>query len=48
MFLNGILYNSEAWHSVSEEEIKTLETVDEHLLRAIVKGHAKNLKCFNN
>ena len=41
MFLNGILYNSEAWHSVSEEEIRTLETVDEHLLRAIVKGHAK-------
>ena len=23
MFLNGILYNSEAWHSISEEEIKT-------------------------
>ena len=41
MFLNGILYNSEAWHSISEEEIKTLETVDEHLLRGIVKGHAK-------
>ena len=41
MLLNGILFNSEAWHSVSETEIRMLETVDEHLLRAIVKGHAK-------
>jgi hypothetical protein len=35
MLLNGILYNSEAWHSVTETEIRMLETVDEHLLRAI-------------
>ena len=41
MLLNGILYNSEAWHSVTEAEIKILETVDEHLLRALVKGHSK-------
>ena len=41
MLLNGILYNSEAWHSISEAEIRLLETVDEHLLRALVKGHAK-------
>ena len=32
MLLNGILYNSEAWHALSETEIKILETVDEHLL----------------
>ena len=36
MLLNGILYNSEA-----ETEIKILETVDEHLLRSLVKGHSK-------
>ena len=41
MFLNGILYNSEAWHSLTEKDIKMLETVDEHLLRSLVKGHAK-------
>ena len=41
MLLNGILFNSEAWHSVSEMEIKMLESVDEHLLRSLVKGHAK-------
>ena len=41
MLLNGILYNSEAWHSVIEVELRQLETVDEHLLRALVKGHIK-------
>ena len=41
MLLNGILYNSEALHSLSEAEIKTMETVDEHLLRSLVQGHAK-------
>ena len=41
MLLNGILYNSEAWHALSETEIKILETVDEHLLRSLVKGHSK-------
>ena len=41
MLLNGILYNSEAWHSVTEVELRQLETVDEHLLRALVKGHSK-------
>ena len=38
---SGILYNSEAWHSLSETEIRILETVDEHLLRSLVRGHAK-------
>ena len=41
MLLNGILYNSEAWHSLSETEVRIFETVDEHLLRSLVKGHAK-------
>ena len=36
MLINGILYNSEAWHSISEAEIRLLEAVDEHLLRALV------------
>ena len=41
MLINGMLYNSEAWHAVSEVEIKMLEAVDETLLRALVKGHSK-------
>ena len=41
MLLNGVLFNSEAWHAISENEIKLLEAVDEHLLRSLVGGHAK-------
>jgi hypothetical protein len=41
MLLNGMLFNSEAWHSISEHELKMLEKVDEHLLRSLVQGHAK-------
>ena len=41
MLLIGMLYKSEAWHAISEEEIRMLETVDEHLLRSLVNGHSK-------
>ena len=41
MFLNGVLFNSEAWHDVSDDDLKALETIDEHLLRSLVDGHAK-------
>ena len=41
MLLNGILYNSEAWHSLTEKDIRSLEAVDEYLLRSLVKGHSK-------
>ena len=41
MLLNGLLFNSEAWHDITEAEIKLLEAVDEHLLRSLVGGHAK-------
>ena len=32
MLLNGILYNSEALHSLTEADIRLLESVDEYLL----------------
>ena len=41
MLLNGILYNSEAWHNITNEEVKMLEKVDEYLLRSLVKAHCK-------
>ena len=41
MLLNGILFNSEAWHDISEDEIRKLEKVDEYLLRSLVKAHSK-------
>ena len=33
MLINGILYNSEAWHGVSTADVAALERVDEALLR---------------
>ena len=41
MLLNGILYNSEAWHGISEKDISVLEKVDEALLRGILSAHPK-------
>ena len=41
MLINGMLYNSEAWHAITEAQIRILVTVDESLLRALVNEHAK-------
>ena len=41
MLVNGILYNSEAWHSVSLKDIESLEKIDEALLRFLLNSHAK-------
>ena len=41
MLLNGVLFNSEAWHSVDDKPIRKLEVVDEHLLQSLVQGHSK-------
>ena len=41
MLLNGVLFNSEAWHGVSLDDIKTLESVDEQLSRSIINAHSK-------
>ena len=41
MFLNGVLFNSEAWHSVTTTDIAILEKVDEALLRGILLAHSK-------
>ena len=41
MLLNGILYNSEAWHGVTKGHIKSLEAIDEALIRGILNAHRK-------
>ena len=41
MFLNGVLYSSEAWHGVTEAHISQIELVDHQLLRKILNSHAK-------
>ena len=46
MLLNGILFNSEAWHGVTLAQVVKLEQTDEALLRGILKAHSKTPKEF--
>ena len=41
MLLNGILYSSEAWHCLTEANIKILQEADEYLIRKIFNAHSK-------
>ena len=41
MLINGILFDSEAWHGVNLKQIKTLEAIYEDLLISILKLHRK-------
>ena len=41
MLVNGILFNSEAWHSLNSKDISVLEKVDEALLRGLLSAHSK-------
>ena len=41
LLINAILFNSESWHGVSQEDIEDLKQVDQALLRGLVDGHAK-------
>ena len=41
LFLNCILFNSEAWHGISNTELEMLEKIDEDLLRRLLKAHSK-------
>ena len=41
MFINGILFNSEAWHGVTKNDIEALEKLDQILLRFLLGSHAK-------
>ena len=41
MFLNGTMFNSEAWQGISDTEIQMIEKVDEDLLRGLLKAHSK-------
>ena len=41
LFINGILFNSEAWQGIAKDDIESLEKVDEALIRGILGAHAK-------
>ena len=39
--INGILFNSEAWHSITAEQLNQLVDIDKYLLRGLVGAHSK-------
>ena len=39
MLVNGLLFNSEAWHFVSPDDLTPLEKIDEALLRFLLDSH---------
>ena len=39
MLINGMLFNSEAWHGVTAANVATLEKIDQQLLRHILNAH---------
>ena len=41
MLINGLLFNSEAWHSVTKDDTKNLEKIDEMLIRSLMGSHMK-------
>ena len=41
MFLNGTLFNSEAWHGITEKQVEDFSKLDHALLRGIIGGHSK-------
>ena len=44
--LNGMLFSTEAWSSVSDAELTRMGQVDLALLRSLVDGHSKRSKAF--
>ena len=46
MLINGILYISEAWQSMFEDEYKQLEEEDNHHLRKIFQANSKTSIAF--
>ena len=40
-FLNGCLYNSEAWGAISDDDLKDIENIDHKILRLILGAHSK-------
>ena len=43
---NGLIFNGEAWSSVSERDIERLEQVDMSLIRSLTGAHSKTVKEF--
>ena len=40
MLINGVLFNSEAWHSMTKKDVTDFEKLDEMLLRFLLSAHS--------
>ena len=47
MFVNGIMYNMEAWHNVSHAQFEKIKKVYNQMLRFITNAHSKTPLEFN-
>ena len=41
LLINTMLFNSEAWHDITDAQIEAFEKIDEALIRGLVSGHSK-------
>ena len=41
MLINRILFSADVWYDVSEQNLRSLEQIDESLLRKILQAHSK-------
>ena len=41
MFVNGVLFNSEAWYNIKEKHMEELEKIDRSLMKFIIGAHSK-------
>ena len=41
MFVNGVLFNSEAWYNIQEKHMEKLEKIDRSVMRFITGAHSK-------
>ena len=46
ILINGILYNSEAWHCLTKTHIEQLELIDNQFLRRLFNAHSKTSTAF--
>ena len=41
LLINTMLFNSEAWHDITDSQIEAFEKIDEALIRGLLSGHSK-------
>ena len=48
MLINGMIFNSEAWHGLTDTHVKEFQIIDNQVLRKIFNSHSKTSLAFLN